>query len=259
MNKITRLSKNEFETLLTSSVEIGRGSESIVYDLKNGFVLKDLMDNELMRIKAKEDVVYKEDDLLKFSDVNVKSYFFTKGVVYSDKDLRGCILKKCDGYELTYIDPLSVNLSLLLSAIDKFIKDTKLISDKHILTYDMPCNIMFNGVSFGAIDTIHYNFSDDDEQKIFNKNINCFNLEVLDFLTDLYFKNFVIQNKELNETYKAFKNGEYTNLVAYIKLLIKKLSEYCDKKIIYLRDADKAIMENLDPSYPAYPIHKLKK
>lgn len=259
MDKITRLSKKSFETLLKSSIEIGGGSESVVYDLKNGFVLKDLMDKKLMAIKAKEDLIYKEEDLLKFSDVNVKSYFFTKSVVYSDKDLRGCILKKCDGYELIYIDPLSVNLSLLLTAIDKFIRDTKLISDKHILAYDMPCNIMFNGVSFGAIDTIHYNFSDDDEQKIFNKNINCFNLEVLDFLTDLYFKNFVIQNKELNEIYKAFKNGEYTNLGAYIKLLIKKLSEYCNKKIIYLRDANKAIIENPDPSYPSYPIHKLKK
>lgn len=260
MDKITRLSKNEFNNLLRKAKRIGEASsESIIYDLRNGFILKDLMDESLLYFKSPEEMIYKEEDLLRFSDVDVKSYYFTKSVMYVDNDLRCAIMRKCNGYVVNYIDPLSVTLSLLLKAIDDFTEDTKEISKQHILGYDMLSNFMFDGVKFGAIDTIHYSFSDKDENKIFNHNISYFNEEVARFITELYFKKFVLQDKELSEMYNSIETGEFKDLKNYAKTFAKKLSEYCDKDIIYLSDASKAIKENDDMTYPCCPIYKLKK
>lgn len=260
MNKIIKLTKNEFDNTIKKLKVIGQASsESIIYDLNNGFILKDLKDESLLDFKAPEELVYNEKDLLKFSDIEVESYFFVKKIIYADNDLRACIMRKCNGYVVNYIDPLSVNLSLLSKAIQSFTNDTKIISKKHILGYDMMSNFMFDGTKFGAIDTIHYSFSDLDENKIFENNIYYFNLEILRFLTELYFKNFVKKDKELNEMYESLKNNKYSDLNAYIRLFIKKLSEYCGVKIIYLKDADKAITENDDIIHPYCPVYKLKK
>lgn len=260
MNKIIKLTKNEFDSLIKTKKVIGEASsESIIYDLNNGFILKDLKDESLLDFKTPEELVYNEKDLLKFSDIEVKSYFFVKKIIYADNDLRACIMRKCSGYVVNYIDPLSVNLSLLSKAIESFKNDTKKISEKHILGYDMMSNFMFDGIKFGAIDTIHYTFSDLDENKIFEDNIYYFNIEILRFLTELYFKDFVKQDKELNEMFESLKNNKYTDLNAYIRLFIKKLSEYCGVKILYLKDADKAIKENNNMIYPYCPVYKLKK
>ena len=121
MNKIIKLTKNEFDNLIKTKKVIGEASsESIIYDLNNGFILKDLKDESLFYFKSPEELIYREDDLLKFSDINIKSYFFTKKVIYVNNDLRACIMKKCNGYVVNYIDPLSVNLSLLSKAIELF-------------------------------------------------------------------------------------------------------------------------------------------
>ena len=51
MDKITRLSRNEFNNL------------------------------SLLYFKSPEEMIYKEEDLLRFSDVDVKSYYFTESVM----------------------------------------------------------------------------------------------------------------------------------------------------------------------------------
>ncbi len=259
MNKINKLNKNDFNNLLKNLVKIGAGSESVVYRLNKNFILKDLMDESLMEVMHEDNVIYKEKDILKFSNIDTKSYFFTKGIIYVDDDLRCCIMNKCNGYVVNYIDPLSIKIPSLLNAIDSFTEDTKKISKMHILGYDMLYNFMFDGISFGAIDTIHYNLSDKDENKIFNHNISYFNEEISEFITELYFEDFVTQDKELNEMYVLLKDGEFNNLNTYVKSFAKKLSEYCNKDIIYLSDASKAIKENDDMTYPCCPIYKLKK
>lgn len=258
MEKVKIMPKEEFEILLSKINQIGEASsESIIYDLNNDFILKDLKDESLAYFKSPEDMIYTEEQLLRFSDIDVDSYYFGKSVIYVDDDLRCLIMKKCKGFVLNYIDPLSVKISSLLTASSKFSKDTLSISEKHILGYDMQSNFMYDGNRFGAIDTIHYDFSDMNEDKIFKSNIKYFNDEVAGFLVDLYFERFVKQDNKLNEAYIAVKNGELTNLNQFILLLEKKLSEHCDKKIIYLSDAKEVAQENDNPTYPCCPIYSL--
>ena len=74
MDKITRLSRNEFNNLLRKAKRIGEASsESIIYDLRNGLILKDLMDESLLYFKSPEEMIYKEEDLLKIMEYNILS------------------------------------------------------------------------------------------------------------------------------------------------------------------------------------------
>ncbi len=255
MDKVQRLTRKEFNSLIAGRMPIGSASsESVVYKIKGGKILKHLRDEDLFN-----DIVYEEEKLLQFSDVNNKLYYFTKGVVYVDDVLEACWMNPCKGFILTEIDALSVNLNILTSAIDKFAKATHEISQKHIKGYDMKYNFMYDGTDFGAIDTIHYYRTDKDEKDIFHSNIMPFNDEIASFLVDFYFYEFVNQDNELNSMYNAIIKGETTDLNSFIELLRKKLSEYCGRRIIYLGSAEEAIRENDEPSYPVCPIHSLCK
>lgn len=53
-------------------------------------------------------------------------------------------------------------------------------------------------------------------------------------------------------------NDKFGNFKQFITLFRKKLSEYCDKEIIYLDDATKAIVPN-NSKYPNIPIYSLSK
>lgn len=260
MKKIERLTKKEFQSLIGNKKPIGNASsESVVYKLDNDIILKDLKDESLLEFMSPEDMIYTEEQLLSFADVKSKGYYFVKGIIYVDDELEACTMKRCYGYVLNYIDSLSINLLNLITGIDVFNKETLYISKQHIKGFDMQSNFMYDGLRFGAIDTIHYYRSDECEDKIYNFNINCFNDEVASFLVDLYFNEFVKQNKELNETYIAVKKGDLNNLNEFISIFRRKLSEYCGKNITYLSEAKDVIKENNNPIYPGCPIYSLSK
>lgn len=249
-NKIN-ISRQELNNLVLGKRLIGSGSEGDVYILNNKTVLKKF--NEIIN---PED--YNCNDLLKYSDVKNKSYYFTKLVYIVNDDVAAYTMDRCNGYNLTKINPLSIKFSDLLKAYIKFEKDTKLISNMHIKGFDMIFNFMYDGKKFGAIDTIHYYTSDDDENKIYESNITTFNSELALLLVDGKFDDFIKKDHILNELYKMSINGKLIDFIQFINLFKEKLSEYCDKKIIYLDDAKKAII-NCNKSYPNFPVYSLLK
>ncbi len=260
MDKVLRLTKNEFNKLIHGGKIIGSpSSTSIVYEIKNGLILKDLKDESIKEYVSEEDMNYSEEQLLKFSDIDSKLYYFIKGVIYVDNELEAGIMKKCNGHLLTMIDPFSINITSLIKAVDRFSKATMDISKKHIKSFDMKYNIMYDGHNFGAIDTNEYDFSNLSEDQIYKSNIGYFNSEIAEFLVDFYFKKFVNQTKELNDMYNSLVNFELDNINQFIILLEKKLSEYCDKKIVYLEDAKIVAEENENSVYPLCPIYNLQK
>ncbi len=260
MDRVLRLTKDQFNKLIYEGKVIGTpSSTSIVYELKNGLILKDLKDESIKEYVSEENMNYSEEQLLKFSNIDSKLYYFIKGVIYVDNELEAGIMKKCNGHLLTMIDPLSININLFTKAIDRFNKATIDISKKHIKGFDMKYNFMYDGYNFGAIDTNEYDFSNLREDEIYKSNIGYFNSEIAEFLVDFYFKKFVNQTKELNDMYNSLIGLELINVNEFIILLRKKLSEYCDKKIVYLQDAKMIAEENENLIYPLCPIYKLNK
>lgn len=260
MDKVLKLTKNEFNKLIYGGKIIkSPSSTSVVYEIGNGLILKDLKDESIKEYVSEEDMNYSEEQLLKFSDINSKLYYFIKGVIYVDNELEAGIMKKCEGHLLTMIDPLSVNITLLTKAVNRFNKATIDISKKHIKGFDMKYNFMYDGYNFGAIDTNEYDFSNLSEDEIYKSNIGYFNSEIAEFLVDFYFKKFVNQTKELNDMYNSLIGLELINVNEFIILLGKKLSEYCDKKVIYLEDAKMIAEENENLVYPLCPIYRLRK
>lgn len=249
-NKIN-ISRQELNNLALGKRLIGSGSEGDVYILNNKTVLKKF--NEIIN---PED--YNCNDLLKYSDVKNESYYFTKLVYIVNDDVAAYTMDRCNGYNLTKINPLSIKFNDLLKAYIKFEKDTKLISNMHIKGFDMIFNFMYDGKKFGAIDTIHYYTSDDDENKIYESNITTFNSELALLLVDGKFDDFIKKDHILNELYKMSINGKLIDISQFIDLFNKKLSEYCDKKIVYLDDA-KSLIRYGKQSYPNIPIYSLLK
>lgn len=259
MEKVLRLTKKEFDDFLKFKKIIGdTSSESIVYKLDNHTILKDLKAEALYEFKSPDEMIYTENDLLKFSDVKSQYYYFVKKVIYVDDDLRACTMDMCNGFVLNVIDALSISLTTIIKSINRFYKETEKISCMGIKGYDMKSNFMYDGINFGAIDTIHYYFSDENEDDIYKSNISYFNDDVVTLLVDFYFMNFVKQNKLLNEMYKSIKSGELIDINGFITILRKELSEYCAKNIIYLSDAKDVVVENINTTEPFCPVYSLK-
>lgn len=242
MEKILNVSEEELDRLTRRIVPFDSGSEGDVYILNNKMVLKKFND-----LVSPSD--YDCNLLLKYSDIENESYYFTKNVFLVNGLIKAYTMKKCPGYNLTRINPLTISLNELLKAYTTFEKDTKSISDMHIKGYDMMFNFMYDGNRFGAIDTIHYYTSKEDSKNIFDSNICAFNNEVALLLVDGFFENFVKQDSNLHELYEmAIKNKAF-NLTLFITLFKERLSEYCGKEVKYLDDARKALKIS-KTSYP---------
>ncbi len=250
MDKVIKMNNNDFKNLLSEKKEIGFGSEGTIFEIGKDFVLKQF--NEFADMND-----YSEEELLQFSDIDSSSYYFTKKIIYVDEELEALIMKKCNGYNLTSIKPLTINLTKLLKAYEKFDKDTKAISEKNIKGFDMMFNFMYDGNLFGAIDTIHYFRSDDDTVKIYEDNISTFNHELTLLLIDGNFNTFVNSIPQLKEMYEYLLNHKDVNFKLFISKFKEELRKYCDKDIILLEDAKKAIRKT-DSTYPNFPKYSLK-
>ncbi len=251
MDKIITMQRQEFDEKLKYLISRDSGSDGVIYFIKNGYVLKHLRDKNIMSDFGEK--IHDANKLIQFSDIENNSYFFAKSIIMIDKLVEAEIMKRCKGYNVININPLSVNLLILKETINIFTEDTKAISNLNIKGYDMSTNFMYDGHKFGAIDTLYYDRSDEDTNEIYKYNISFFNKEMVLFLTEQYFSYFVKRNKDLKSISKSIILGKEFNLIEFIDLLIKKLSEYCDREIIYLEDAKKAIKEV--PDSKDYPIN----
>ena len=110
-------------------------------------------------------------------------------------------------------------------------RDIKKISNEGIVIYDLIYNLMQNKDEIYAVDTDDYYFSEKDG--ILRKNINTFNKSIMTFLIDNFFDEFVNSNNELKSMY----NEDDINLVNFLALFDKLLSENVGKEIITLNDA----------------------
>lgn len=201
------------------------------YDRSNNKVYKifnDFFDEEV-------NFDYQEEDILKFSGILNTTYMWPSDVITVDNKVIGYIIPYKRGTDLCKINPLSVNLSQLVVHLESVYEDNIIISQSGVVAYDVMYNILYGKDGVNIIDTDDYNFnyfgkSYEEILKINNRNIN-FAFKV--FIVDNYFNEFVNQFSELREMYEDL---DLESRIFIINLQ-KKLSEFLDFELNYLKDA----------------------
>lgn len=128
--------------------EIGEGSEGVVYITKNNDVIK-----EIINYKDK----YPNDEILMESDIKLDSFLFPKELYVWNNFILGYktdyfrnIFRDFDG------DIRDIDLNAVVKAGYKMMKDVEVLSKMDYILYDLPYNVLFDGKTLKAVDTLGY-------------------------------------------------------------------------------------------------------
>ena len=134
------------------------------------------------------------------------------------------------------INPLLVNLNILENATIKAEEDVKLLTDNKVKLYDVRYNILYLNGTMNIIDTLEYS----SREVTYEENRQNIDEELMLFLVDNYFDNFVKSDKLLKEMYMEFQ----VRGVDFLRVFRRKLSEYMDKDIVKLNEAKTLVRRN---------------
>ena len=127
-------------------------------------------------------------------------------------------------------NPLMVNLNSLEKGILRAEKDIKLLTDNGVHICDLRYNTLYNNGNIYVIDTIEYDY----KLSTYKENREGLDKELMLFLIDNYFDDFVFSNSVLREMYLEFR---------------KMLSEYIGEDVVYLNKAKSLVKKNNNPIY----------
>lgn len=223
---------SNFGKYLDTLKYLGSGSQGVCFlDVNNKRVIKvfhSYFDDELDNIK--------KEDIMRFSNIFNSTFMWPKDVIELDNNIIGYVMNYSKKKNLYKINPLNVSLNSLINAIYKVYSDIYLLTDKNVVIYDIMYNILYSNGSFKVIDTMDYGYGVTD----YSQNRVGFDHEVMCFLVDNYFDNFVEQDKLLNNMYLSRDVSSLEFLIEFRK----KLSEYNGKEINYLRDVKRLVKSN---------------
>lgn len=219
------VNRKHFDLFLKGLTYIGQGFQGICflnkYDNRVYKIFHEYMDNEKSG--------YNKDFLLRFSNVKNNTFIWPNDIIYVEDEVIGYIMPYKNAKNLFQINPLSINLYELEHALENTFKDIKIITNNNIVLYDVMYNIMYKKEKLYVIDTLEYGIND----VTYEDNRACIDNEIMLFLVDSYFDNFVENNKLLNEMYMDYN----VSSLEFLKEFRKKLSEYLDKDVKKLNDA----------------------
>lgn len=175
---------------------------------------------------------FTRENLLKFSNIENNSYIFPLDVIYVGDEIVGYICDYVCGNSLFKTNPLEVNLDNFSTAISNTLNDVHIVSENGVRSYDVMYNIIYGNDGLKIIDCDDYSFSDIDSEYLYK--INCDNLsyEIMYFLVDKYFDEFIANYPILKEMY----TNSGIDIEEFIKLFRKNLSEYVGFNVNYLKD-----------------------
>ncbi len=232
--------KELIDFLKNNCYDLGRGSQGIAYyNFKDNNVYKifyEFFDNEIVDEYGKEQI-------LKFNNIVNDTFIWAVDTIQVAGDLVGYKTPYIKDKSLYQQDPLTVNLDYFITHIKKAKADIELISKNKILTFDIMYNILY-GQKISIIDHLDYSVSNDDYELLYQRNNNNFDLEIYFFLVDSYFNEFVNSYSDLKELY----NSKQEDVLLFLKLFRKYLSEYMGKYIITLGDAQSCV-DTKDPKF----------
>lgn len=232
------ISRDHFDTFLRNLFYLNEGSQVMCYlDIKNKKVYK--VFHEYFDYV---NIGYTEMELLKFSNIRNQTFMWASDVIKVNDKIVGYTMPYKKAKNLYEIDPLSINLNNLESAIITSLKDFKLLTDNNILIFDLMYNILYSMEHIYIVDTLDYYI---DNSITLEDNISNFNREIKLFLIDNYFDAFVEEDNYLKEMY----NDSYVNGIDFIREFRKRLSEYIGDNVDILRKAKSLVKRNNDYSY----------
>lgn len=210
------------------------GNNNLVYKIYHQFL------DDYKHIK------YNYDYIMRFSNVSNNTYIFPKDVIEVNNKIVGYIMNYIDSKDLFSVNPLLVKLERLITNINNVSIDIEHISDNGILSYDVMYNILYK-TNFNIIDTEEYMYKDIDPNILYVMNKQRFDYAIYNFLVDGYFNEFVNSYRELKNMYK----DKSVDVVIFIELLRKYLSEYIGDEVSKLNDAKECMNKRkvLEPFY----------
>ena len=114
--------------------------------------------------------------------------------------------------------------------------DKKELTDNKVKLYDVRYNILYSNGTMNIIDTLEYS----SREVTYEENRQNIDEELMLFLVDNYFDNFVKSDKLLKEMYMEFQ----VRGVDFLRVFRRKLSEYMDKDIVKLNEAKTLVRRN---------------
>lgn len=220
--------------------KIGVGSQGICYlDFRNNKVYKifhQFFDEEDEEFYIK----YQKEDILRFSHIVNDTFIWSNDVIVVGSEIIGYISDYKNAKSLYKINPLKINLNTFSKFVRNVYKDIRIISDNGILTFDMMYNILYSNKGFFIIDHDDYSYFNSSNDYLYIKNCDNFNYEIMYFLVDNYFNEFVSSYSDLNNMYERKR----IDINEFITLFRKHLSEYVGRDIIRLEDASCCFNKN---------------
>lgn len=229
-------SEKQLKIYLNSLEFLGQGSQGVCYlDKTNNTVIK------IFHEFFEEGITsYKKEDILKFSNVKNKTFIWATDVIVLNDIVIGYTMPYISARSLWEINPLLLNLDTLTKGIKNTLQDFEILSKNNIVIYDIMYNILYKNGIFKVIDTLDYSYGVNVKD-----NMRGFNLEIMLFLVDNYFNDFVNKSPILKEMYLS----NSVSCIEFIEALRYALSSYIGTKITRLNEAKKLIIRIEKPIY----------
>ena len=232
------VNKEHFDAFLNCLSFLGQGSQGICYlDSKNRIVYKVLHEY----FDEDENIYFSKDDLLKFSDIKNKTFIWPTDIISVDGKVYGYIMPYKRAKNLYASNPLIVYLNSLEKGRLRAEKDIKLLTDKGVNICDLRYNTLYSNGNIYVIDTIEYDY----KLSTYKENREGLDMELMLFLVDNYFDDFVFSNSVLREMYLEFE----VRGIDFMREFRKMLSEYIGEDVVYLNKAKSLVKKNNNPIY----------
>lgn len=226
------LSREHFDIYLRGLKYLGQGCQGVCYlNTRNNTVYKVFND-----YFDEEDTGYTEDFLLRFSNIKNSTFIWPNNVIKVSGTIVGYTMPYRRAKNLCNINPLLVNLDKLEEATVKAEKDVKILTDNGIRLYDVRYNILYTNGKMYVIDTLDYG----NRKVSYEENRMAIDDELMLFLVDNYFDDFIANDKLLNAMYREFE----VRGVDFLKAFRNKLSEYEGKYITSLNEVKHLVRKN---------------
>lgn len=226
------INKEHFSAYLKRITYLGQGCQGICYlDISTNTVIKVFND-----YFANENAGYAEEYLLRFSSIRNTTFIWPNNVIKVGSEIVGYTMPYKKAKNLCNINPLLVNLDRLEEAIIKAEKDVKLITDNNVKLYDVRYNILYIKGKIYIIDTLDYSY----RRVSFRENKMGIDEEIMLFLVDNYFDDFVQNDRILSAMYMEYA----VNSLDFLRQFRNKLNMYLGKNITRLNEAKKLVRKN---------------
>lgn len=211
--------EKEFKTFLDKKylVSKGSGSEGEFYFSKADKLGYKIFYNDLDYAISE----YNVEQIIMDSEVQLESFLFPLDTLVIDGKLKGYTSKYKRGNilsdeNLLEIDSLDFDFDSLKEAYKQMKIDVSLLTDKGILIYDLPNNLIYDGKRLYAIDTCSYSKSD--IVRLLKENVSS-----LDNAIDAIIVKIIDMPEEYNiKSRKQMK----MNILEYLDYLKKQLNKY---------------------------------